>query len=63
MMGVTDFIFSVIGCIMLGYFGRKSILINGNFIMAASLLGLGVFTLLEWTVFEFGMIMTFHMAF
>jgi hypothetical protein len=63
MMGITDFTFSVIGCVMLGYFGRKTILIYGNFIMAVSLCALGVFTLQGWTVFEFIMIMTFHMAF
>lgn len=63
MMGITDFSFSIIGCIMLGYFGRKTILMYGNFIMACSLIGLGFFTLYEWTILEFVMIMTFHMAF
>ena len=63
MMGITDFIFSIVGCVMLGYFGRKTIMIYGNLIMAGSLVALGIFTLYGWTVFEFGAIMTFHMAF
>jgi len=45
MMGITDFLFSVAGCVMLGYLGRKTILIYGNLVMAVSLIGLGFFTL------------------
>ena len=63
MMGITDFLFSVLGCILLRSLGRKTMLVYGNIIMALSLLGLGIFTLKDWTILEFSMIMVFHMAF
>ena len=45
MMGIVDLLFSIVGCILLGYFGRKSIMIWGNLLMTLSLVGLGYFTL------------------
>ena len=45
MMGITDFVFSVVGCVLLNSLGRKTMLFYGDVIMAISLLALGVFTL------------------
>lgn len=69
MMGLVDFLFSILGCYLLGFLGRKTIMIWGSVIMTLSLIGLGVFNLKEdpdqniWTYLQFAMIMIFNMAF
>lgn len=46
-IGIVNFICSIIGIILLGYYGRRTLMLWGYLIMTLSLVSLGVFSILS----------------
>lgn len=47
LIGLVNFVFSLIGIVLLGYFGRRKLMLFGYVMMTIALVGLGVSTILS----------------